>query len=240
MENKPQLQTDEITTIPFSEFPGFINKRVLEKKGSLYCILDGASNKTVYPMLKSNKWDYTCLYKKKIHFEGDRMVEELAATAPYLLLLDPAKMNMESIIRERLGKNQMFFFESSAPKEELHNHCSSMLKAMDEEGKVINFRYYDPRILRVYLPTCTDEELYLFFGDINTIWVEGEGKEVLEFEKDKKEDLSEQEIEEPDLEQTVEDKTSVIKEPKKEPETKPGEGFGIMRDFFKGRYDERE
>ena len=191
MEYTPQFQTDEITTIPFSEFPGFIHNRVVEKKGNVYCILDGASDRTIYPMLKSNKWDYTCLYKKKIHFEGDRMVDELAATAPYLLLLDPAKMNAESMVRERLGKNQMIFFESSAPKEELDNHCSSMLKAMDEEGKVINFRYYDPRILRVYLPTCTDEEIFIFFGDIETIWVEDEDEKMLEFIRDKKEEIVE-------------------------------------------------
>ena len=115
-------------------------------------------------------------------------VEELATTAPYLLSLDSTKMNVESFIRERLGKNQMFFLESSAPKQELLDHCSSMLKAMDEDGKVINFRYYDPRILRVYLPTCTDEEIFIFFGDIDIIWVEGEEGEVLEFVKEQKDD----------------------------------------------------
>jgi hypothetical protein len=227
---EPTSQTESITTIPFSEFPAFINARVLEKKVNVYCILDGASDNTIYPMLKSNKWDYFCLYKKNVHFEGERMVDELAATAPYLLKLDPDKMSVESIVRERMGKSQMIIFESPAPIEKLLDHCSSMLKAMDEDGKVINFRYYDPRILRVYLPTCTDEESYIFFGDIDTVWADGEGEVILEFDKFKKEPVKEA-SEEPVVEQK--DDEPAIAEEKKELDINPDGGFGVMGDFFK-------
>ncbi len=226
------IQTKNIKTILFSEFPAYLMNRAKEKDNSLYCVLDGASDKTIFPMLKNSKWEYGCLYKKNVHFEGERMVDELAATAPYLLKLDPAKMSVESIIGERLGKNQMIVFESSAPMNEIRDHCSSMLKAMDENGKVISFRFHDPRILRVYLPTCTDEETYIFFGDIDTIWVDGEDKEILEFVKDKKEDVVEKKIDEPVPEQKDDDTTPAVTEPKKEPETQSDEGFGIMGDFF--------
>lgn len=226
------FQTKNVSAIPLSEFPAFINARASGKEGAIYCILDGASDKSIYPMLKGSKWEYKCLYKKNVHFEGERMIDELAATAPYLLKLDPEKMSIDSILRERIGKNQMILFESSAPMEELLDHCSSMLKAMDEDGKVINFRYYDPRILRVYLPTCTDEEIYIFFGDFDTVWVEGENEDVLEFEKHQEKSV-EIETEEPLKEQIEESAEIEEPEPKKKPEEDSGMGFGIMGDFFK-------
>jgi hypothetical protein len=47
------------------------------------------------------------------------------------------------------------------------------------------FRYYDPRVLRVYLPTCQPNELRTVFGPIRSYLVEGEdGKSLIEFEFD--------------------------------------------------------
>lgn len=226
------IQIESVKTISFSEFPAYLMNRETEKESSLYCVLDGASDKTIYPMLKSSRWDFKCLYKKNVHFEGERMVDELAATAPYLLKLDPARMSIESVIGERLGKNQMIVFESSAPMLELVDHCSSMLKAMDEDGKVINFRFYDPRILRVYLPTCTDEEIYIFFGDMYKVWADGEDEVMLEFDKETKE-FVEEKIEEPVPEQMdVVDVAPQKVEPIKGSEEESGGGFGVMGDFF--------
>ncbi len=233
MKFTPQSHTTEMPTIPFAEFPAFITNRSLERKTTTYCILDSAQDKKIFPMLKNCGWEYTCLYKKNLHFEGDRMVEELAATAPYLVKLDPENMDVKSLVSGNIGKNQIIVFESEAPMLEIADHFSSMLRAMDENGKVINFRYYDPRILTVYLPTCTDEETYIFFGDIDTIWVEGEDEEILEYAKDWKERIVEQETEEPVSEQKEDDTISEITEPEKKPEKESGESFGIMGDFFK-------
>jgi hypothetical protein len=47
------------------------------------------------------------------------------------------------------------------------------------------FRYYDPRVLRVYLPTCNAEELATVFGPIETFWTEGsDPATLLEFHRD--------------------------------------------------------
>jgi hypothetical protein len=40
------------------------------------------------------------------------------------------------------------------------------------------FRYYDPRVLRVYLPTCTSDELKTVYGPVQQYFAEtdtGEG-----------------------------------------------------------------
>jgi len=56
------------------------------------------------------------------------------------------------------------------------------LRVRDESGKRLIFRYYDPRVLRVYLPTCWPAELDTFFGPISAFITEGEDPgEILEF-----------------------------------------------------------
>ena len=41
------------------------------------------------------------------------------------------------------------------------------------------FRYYDPRVLRIYLPACNKEELATIFGPVRRYVLEGEEKEMV-------------------------------------------------------------
>jgi hypothetical protein len=45
----------------------------------------------------------------------------------------------------------------------------------DDKGKPLYFRYYDPRVLRVYLPTCNESELEKVFGDVSHFIIEDDG-----------------------------------------------------------------
>ena len=56
------------------------------------------------------------------------------------------------------------------------------LRVRDEQGRFMLFRYYDPRVLRQYLPTCRYDELKTVFGPIRQFIVEGEQpSQLLEF-----------------------------------------------------------
>jgi hypothetical protein len=56
------------------------------------------------------------------------------------------------------------------------------LVVRDSSGNRLVFRYYDPRVLRVYLPTCVTAELRTVFGPIEGFWTESESPEkMLEF-----------------------------------------------------------
>jgi hypothetical protein len=52
-------------------------------------------------------------------------------------------------------------------------HFKKLLRVRDEAGQLLNFRFYDPRVLRNYLPTCTPDELRTFFGPVPRLVVEG-------------------------------------------------------------------
>ena len=48
-----------------------------------------------------------------------------------------------------------------------------------EDGEELYFRSYDPRVLRVFVPTCTPEEARTFFGPIRAFLVEANEPETL-------------------------------------------------------------
>ena len=55
----------------------------------------------------------------------------------------------------------------------------------DPEGKTLLFRYYDPRVMRVYLPTCNSEEIRAVFGPLQWYAMESEeAGELIRFRPD--------------------------------------------------------
>ena len=56
----------------------------------------------------------------------------------------------------------------------VRRHLRRFLLVRDEAGNELFFRYYDPRVLRVYLPTCNSRELAIFFGPVARFCLEGE------------------------------------------------------------------
>jgi hypothetical protein len=71
---------------------------------------------------------------------------------------------------EALGSNAGILFESPGELEDVYRHLRGIFVVTDEEGQEFFFRYYDPRILRTYLPTCTPDELREFFGPVKC-WI---------------------------------------------------------------------
>ena len=49
----------------------------------------------------------------------------------------------------------------------------------DAEGRLLLFRYYDPRVFRAYLPTCNTEEADAVFGPVQTYIMEDENSDTL-------------------------------------------------------------
>jgi hypothetical protein len=48
---------------------------------------------------------------------------------------------------------------------------------------MLAFRYYDPRVLNAYLPTCTPQELKAVFGPLQAVIAEtGDGQSLRAFE----------------------------------------------------------
>jgi hypothetical protein len=79
------------------------------------------------------------------------------------------------------------FVKCGAQLEVLRRHLRTLLLVRDESGNNLMFRYYDPRILRIYLPTCRVGELETVFGPIERFLMEDETSDtLLDFSFDRK------------------------------------------------------
>jgi hypothetical protein len=113
----------------------------------LFAVLDGASVPNLPQELYQHEPDYLCLYRGALD-------PDLAETAPYLVRLEPGSPFAEWIFNEGWGKHWGIFFTATCDMRDLRSHFRKFLIVYDAGGKPLYFRYYDPRVLRVYLPTC--------------------------------------------------------------------------------------
>lgn len=144
---------------------------------TLWAILDCARDERIYSALRTSRLDYRCLY-------SGRLPREVEAAAPYLLEVAPTYGFTPKLIEMGWGNSWGVFLRISDPSN-LRHHLRGLLRVRDESGRILLFRYYDPRILRAYLPTCRPDELRTFFGPVSSYLVEGEdGNSVMEFEFD--------------------------------------------------------
>ncbi len=135
----------------------------------LYALLDGARDEQIVPKIRASGVETRCLLDGELH-------PALAAAAPYLVALDPDAPFTRTLLAHGWGDAWGVFVTSVAPIDGLRRHFRTFLRVVDEDGRPLMFRYYDPRVLRVYLPTCTSEELALVFGPVAAYLVEdGEG-----------------------------------------------------------------
>jgi hypothetical protein len=96
---------------------------------------------------------------------------ELWDVAPYLVPIDVDSGYLENWAR-RWGANAGVLLVTAADEDALYEHMRKVFVVEDEEGQEYFFRYYDPRVLRTFLPTCSKEQLEEFFGPVVEIIVE--------------------------------------------------------------------
>jgi len=132
----------------------------------VYALVDAARSEAIYPKLMSAKAASVCLHRGK-------KAEELAWVAPYLVQLEREDSLTRWLLENGWGKSRCVFVRSAASLQELKRHFRAFLKVYDENGKAYFFRFYDPRVMRVYLPTCNKKELETFFGPVSCYCLEG-------------------------------------------------------------------
>jgi hypothetical protein len=140
---------------------------------AVFAVLDGGSIPGLLEKLHAvPRLEFVCLYAGEIK-------PELAKVAPYLVRLEPNSEFAKWVLREGWGKHWGVFVVAPADFLAMRRHLRRFLIVHTTDGKPFYFRYYDPRVLRPYLPTCTAEELREFFGPIRTWIAEGEDPRAL-------------------------------------------------------------
>ncbi|HEV7237889.1 MAG TPA: DUF4123 domain-containing protein [Thermoanaerobaculia bacterium] len=142
-----------------------------------FALLDAARDENIYPSLLTADCNWASLYR------GDAAAR-MAEVAPYLVELDRDSLFTRWLLRHGWGKSWGIFLGASAGLEILRSHFRKFLMAQLPDGRSVYFRFYDPRVLRAYLPTCTDEELKAIFGPVQHYAMENvDGELLLTFEQ---------------------------------------------------------
>jgi hypothetical protein len=148
--------TDTIRNLLFSE-----------AEGNVYVVLDGASVPGLPDKLAEWEPPQECLYRGEIK-------PDVAEMAPYLVHLEPDAEFTAWILQKGWGNHWGIFAVSEADLATVRRHLRTLLVVHDGAGKPLYFRYYDPRVLRVYLPTCNGTELASMFGPVAAYLLEDE------------------------------------------------------------------
>jgi hypothetical protein len=136
-----------------------------EDGAPVYAILDGARNEGIYPAALKSGCEYQCLYRGELE-------PDLAEAAPYLVKLDKTHPFTYWLLGKGWGDSWGIFVQTTATLRDLRHHFRKFLMVYSPEAKPLYFRYYDPRVLRVYLPTCNAQELATVFGPVTSYVLE--------------------------------------------------------------------
>jgi hypothetical protein len=140
----------------------------------IYALLDGARDPRIAHMVRYSGLEYACLYTGKIS-------PALSQAAPYIVHLAPKSAFTRTLLEQGWGESWGIFVEARADVslEQLRRHFKNLQLVRDEDGNKLVFRFYDPRVLRIYLPTCTLSELSEFFGPTSKLLLESDGRTAL-------------------------------------------------------------
>lgn len=94
--------------------------------------------------------------------------------APYLLRVPPGSELLEILVAEGWGKSWGIYLTCARPFVEVRKHLRQFLMVEMPDGGQNYFRFYDPRVLRAFLPVCTRAEVENFFGPVECYFVEDE------------------------------------------------------------------
>ncbi|MBI2685713.1 MAG: DUF4123 domain-containing protein [Acidobacteria bacterium] len=133
---------------------------------NIWAIVDAAQDQKVYWTLTNSFLQHSCLF-------AGALPEALEMAAPYLVQLDPEDKFTE-YLAENMGQSLGVFLKCDLGLADLRHHLRRFLTVVDPAGRRMLFRYYDPRVLRTYLPTCNSDELQTVFGPVKAFWTEAE------------------------------------------------------------------
>jgi len=155
---------------PETAAPGLAG--VLFGKGDvpIFALLDGASAPDLVKNLYEHKPEHCCLYRGELK-------PDIATVAPYLARLEAGSPFTEWLLREGWGVHWGIFVASNGTLRILRDHFRQFYTVELPDQRTVLFRYYDPRVVRTFVPACNAGELATFFGPVQSFVIEGETPE---------------------------------------------------------------
>jgi len=158
---------------------------LLTEEGEELCaMLDGASVPGLLERLDGDRsLEVECLFRGELE-------PDMAEVAPYLVRLDLESEFAEWVVGSGWGQHWGTFVTSRRGFRALRNHLRALTLVYRRDGTPLYFRYYDPRVLRVFLPTCLPAQLKQMFGPVDAFLAESEAGDAVSIYRLNGEELS--------------------------------------------------
>lgn len=175
MEPSPNATSD--VSIVGKTVDDFLWVQAEKKACNLYAIVDSARNDEVFRYFITDNITYRSLFDGKMDIK-------YYGVSGFLVECKKDSKLFNWLTAEAWGTSCSIFFISKLSFDEVLKHFQKFIRVYLEGDEIVYFRYYDPRVLRIYLPTCNSKEIKTFFGDVESFFVENENPEVVtEFQK---------------------------------------------------------
>ncbi len=125
-----------------------------------YAVLDGAANPALLDHLYGDRPEFVCLYRGELE-------PDIAECAPYLTKLEANTPFADWVIGTGWGHHWGIFAVADCDLRAMRQHLRKLNMVYDPEThNPLLFRYYDPRVLTIFLPTCDAQQAEEFFGPV--------------------------------------------------------------------------
>ncbi len=132
-----------------------------------YLLFDAArAESNLYKAMELNS-KHSSLYKGTAE-------EDLEGVAPYLFAITGNTPFTDWYFKEGWDQSWGTLVFANDSFERVYNHFRRFLMVKTENDEQLYFRFYDPRVLRIFLPTCDENQLREFFGPIEQFICEDE------------------------------------------------------------------
>lgn len=150
-----------------------------DRSREVFAVVDLARDARIHSWVLASAPHFVCI-------ESGRMTPEQQSVAPYLLRVQPEGPLFARWLDDGWSLSWGLFAVPAEPisLERLRRHFNRLLRVEESDGEVVIFRYYDPRVFRVFLPTCSRQQLDEVFGPVAEYWLEDEdGRSLLRFRR---------------------------------------------------------
>jgi hypothetical protein len=132
-----------------------------------YIILDAALMDESLEMANSLNQENLCLFSGKKE-------EYLKGVSPYLYSFTKNSEFELWYSSKGWGHSWGILITTNILFAELYKHFRKLIIVKTDDASELYFRFYDPRVLRVFLPTCYQDQLIEFFGPVEKFICEDE------------------------------------------------------------------
>lgn len=156
--------------------PTIVSEYLLREAGkkecNLYGIVDSARNDEVFRFFLNGEFNYKSLFEETKDLQ-------LYGVSGFLVECKKESQLFNWMTTKAWGNCSCLFLITKVSFDEILAHFQQFNRVYLEDDEEVFFRFYDPRVLRAYLPTCTKTELDIFFGKVENFIFEDKDYNVL-------------------------------------------------------------